>query len=228
LRRIADFALVAALLAASSLAGAALAAPPPAGPPPPPRLFLSPSGEPFHLGPGTPDPLKAWFDGADTNHDGAIDKAEFRADAERFFKRLDENSDGMIDGFETSDYENKVVPEFAEIAEGRYPGQFGPGRGGGRDGGRGGRGGSDRGKDQDKPGDAASAKRPQASRGIVQLLDEPEPVTGADFNLDSHITLAEWDKAADQRFDLLDVAKTGRLTLDVLRARLNPPKGPKR
>ena len=52
------------------------------------------------------------------------------------------------------------------------------------------------------------------------MLDEPEPVTGADFNLDSHITMDEWMRAADQRFDLLDTAKTGRLTLDGLRAKM--------
>jgi len=32
--------------------------------------------------------------------------------------------------------------------------------------------------------------------------------------------MAEWLRAADQRFDLLDTAHTGRLTLDALRAKM--------
>ena len=32
--------------------------------------------------------------------------------------------------------------------------------------------------------------------------------------------MAEWLRATDQRFDLLDTAKTGRLTLDGLRAKM--------
>ena len=71
-----------------------------------------------------PDPLKAWFDQADANRDGAIDRFEFRADAARYFKQLDENGDGVIDGFEAADYEHKIAPELAEQAEGRLPGQF--------------------------------------------------------------------------------------------------------
>ena len=53
-------------------------------------------------------------------------------------------------------------------------------------------------------------------------------MTGADFALDGRITLAEWIRASDQRFDLLDVARSGRLTLEALRARLNPPAPAKR
>jgi EF hand len=212
-----------AALAAGLIAGSALAAPPDAAPGPkpvpPPRIFISPSGEPFRFSPTTPDPLKAWFDGADANHDGAIDRTEFRADAARFFKTLDENGDGVVDGFEASDYEHKIAPELAEQAEGRLPGQFGA-----RD------EGPQR-EDRPTPGQRGTephreahedgpSSGPRGGRGIGQLLDEPEPVTGADFNLDSHITVAEWLRATDQRFELLDTAKTGRLTLDVLRVKM--------
>ncbi|HLY80317.1 MAG TPA: hypothetical protein VKQ70_13130 [Caulobacteraceae bacterium] len=211
--------LLPAALAAALIAGAALAQPQsgPAGakPVPPPRIFLSPSGEPFRLSPTLPDPLKAWFDRVDANQDGAIDRFEFRADAAQFFKTLDENGDGVIDGFEAADYEHKVVPELAEQAEGRLPGQFGssgqhearprPGQ---------------RSTEPHREHDAGDGGRGRGGRGIGQLLDEPEPVTGADFNLDSHITMAEWLRAADQRFDLLDTAHTGRLTLDALRAKM--------
>jgi len=206
-------------LAAAVLAGQAGAQPPPK-PTPPPRLFVSPSGEPFRLSPTCPDPLKAWFDRVDANHDGFIDRFEFRADAATFFKTLDENGDGVIDGFEVADYESKIVPELAEQAEGRMPGQFAPSRSA---------------PDQDRPhrpgqrgaeqhreahDDAADGAHGRGGRGIGQLLNEPEPVSGADFSLDSHITQAEWMRAADQRFDLLDTAKTGRLTLEGLRAKM--------
>lgn len=192
--------LVAAAFCAAIFAGGAMAAPTPVHRPPP-KLFLSPSGQPFRLGPGDPDPLKAWFDQVDVSHKGYIDRADFRADAARFFKKLDENGDGVIDGFEEADYESKVVPELGEWADGEFPGEFGP-AGGKRGRAKGGHG------------------RGQAPRGIAQLLDEPEPVTGADFNMDSRITFAEWMQATDQRFDLLDTGRTGRLTLDQLRARL--------
>lgn len=121
--RLTGFICAVALAAATP----ALAAPA-AKPPPTPRIFISPSGEPFRAGPNVPDPMKAWFDQVDAAHKGYIDRADFRADAARFFKTLDENGDGIIDGFEVADYEAKVVPELAEAAEGRMPGQFGPGR----------------------------------------------------------------------------------------------------
>jgi Ca2+-binding EF-hand superfamily protein len=207
-------------LAAIAWASAGVADPPAptAAPPLPPRVFLSPSGEPFRLSKELPDPLKAWFDQADANHDGAIDKAEFRADATRFFKRLDANNDGMVDGFEVSDYESKIVPELAQMAEGRLPGQFGPARGGEH-------GGSEHGGgSRDGAGSAPRGQRQSPQRLIAQLIAEPEPISGADFDFDSHITLAEWMRATDQRFEILDAAKTGRLTLDEMRTRLNPPR----
>lgn len=216
MRRLLAAGLAVAMLAAAS---AALADPHPKPPPPPPRVFISPSGEPFRLSPACPDPLKCWFDRVDANHDGVIDRFEFRADAAAFFKTLDENGDGVIDGFEVADYESRIAPELAEQAEGRMPGQFGPSRGS---------------QDQDRPHragqpgtephreahDDSGGGHARGGRGIGQLIDEPEPVSGADFNLDSHITQAEWMRAADQRFDLLDTAKTGRLTLTGLRAKM--------
>jgi hypothetical protein len=202
---------------AALFASVALAAPPP------PKLFLSPSGEPFRLGPDDPDPLKAWFDQADTKRQGYLDRDEFRADARRVFKKLDENGDGVIDGFETADYESKVVPELKQEVYGApTPPSADEHARGGHDGHRSGgdRSGAD--KAETKP----DAKARRQGRGIAQLINEPEPVTGADFNLDSHITLAEWMTATDQRFDMLDAAKSGRLTLEALRARLTGPTTP--
>ena len=61
---------------------AALIATPSAAQPGPPHegmggLFISPSGEPFRGGEGR----QAWFARADTDPDGALTLAEFRADA---------------------------------------------------------------------------------------------------------------------------------------------------
>ncbi len=107
------------------------------------RLFISPMGEPFR----GPDGFGTWFSGADTDHDGTLTPAEFRADGERFFRLLDTNSDGAIDGFEIQAYERERVPEIAGLnfdEGGRGGGGFrggGRGRGGGRRGGGMGHGG---------------------------------------------------------------------------------------
>jgi len=221
-------------------AGAGLAQSAPAnGPPPaaqptgPPSqgVFLSPSGEPFRPTASAPDPLKTWFEQVDSRHQGFIDREAFRADAARFFKKLDENGDGIIDGFEVADYEHKLVPELAEEAEARAAamergggsnsGQSGQGQGSGRPGGGRHRGGGAAASTQDSGAGRPSQGRPPVSR-ISQLIGEREPVSGADFNLDSHITLDEWMRATDQRFDILDEHKDGKLTLEELRARFKP------
>jgi hypothetical protein len=207
-------AVIIALTAALALSAGAKADPPgpPQGPPgtpanhgPPPagplaRTFISPSGEPFRPSLAAPDPFEAWFAQVDANHDGVIDRAEFRADALRFFKRLDTNGDGVIDGFEINNYESRIAPELAAEAEGRFA-DDGPGGGGH---GRGGRHGEGQ----------------NTGRGFAQILGEPEPVSGADYDLDGKVSLADWMKATDARFDLLDTGKTGQLTHEQLKAKL--------
>ena len=233
--------LFACALAAVAVAAFAQPAPPrrpvPAAPPGAPPLhgvFLSPSGEPFRPTAAAPDPLKTWFEQADVKHLGYLDREAFRADAVRFFKKLDENGDGVIDGFEVADYEHKLVPELADEAEGRIPGL-------GRDRGSGSGTGQPSGQGSGRPGGGrhhGSAAQDASAQGaggagrqgggrlppsrITQLIGEPEPVSGADFNFDSRITMDEWLKATDQRFDILDQDKTGKLTLEELRARFKP------
>lgn len=102
-------------LFAATLATTALAQGP--SRPAAPRMFISPSGEPFRPGAQGRDPFDAWFGRVDANHDGRIDRAEFRADAEAFFHRLDLNGDGVIDGFEIANYETNIAPELAASTE---------------------------------------------------------------------------------------------------------------
>jgi hypothetical protein len=45
------------------------------------------------------------------------------------------------------------------------------------------------------------------------LLDLPEPVVSADFNFNRGVSLAEFQRAASQRFIALDLAHHGRLSL---------------
>jgi len=191
---------------ALAAAAPALADPPPAHTPPQ-RVFISPSGEPFREPAGGRDPFDDWFDQADANHDGAIDRAEFRADAERFFHRLDANGDGVVDGFEINAYETKIAPELTAGAEGSLEADFHTG--------------DDHSK-HDKHGKGGH----DAAGGIEQLIDEAEPVAGAEFDFNGRVSLANWMRAADERFDLLDVGKTGRLTREALKARLHPQKAP--
>ncbi|HUO21546.1 MAG TPA: EF-hand domain-containing protein [Caulobacteraceae bacterium] len=239
--------IAAATVILAGWAGAASAqdfAPPLGGPPPAPRraldrreIFLSPAGEPFRAPPGQPYPVAVWFAQADANHDGQITREEFRADFDRFFQVLDENHDGVIDGFEVEDYERKVAPEVLSVLErqgfqGRAsdegpggPGQDGggpgsgqgPGGGGGGRGGRGERGGmgggGGPGGDRNAGPSADTARLQVEGAAAYSLLSISEPVGAADANIDGKITLAEFRAAADRRFDLLDPKHLGYLTL---------------
>jgi hypothetical protein len=196
----------------------------------PVRLFISPSGEPFR----GEDGLGAWIAQADADHDGAISLAEFRADAQRAFKLLDTNGDGVIDGFELQHYEHDVAPEIAILnfdagpTAGRAPRRGGAG-GGGR---RGGRGGGSGGRAGGGTGSPAS-ETPQDTRvpgagleGAARygLINEPEPIAAADADVDGKVTLAEWMAITDRRFAKLDRQKTGKLTRESL---LHPGPRPK-
>lgn len=163
-------------------------------------LFISPFGEPFRSQSG----LAEWFSGADADHDGALSSAEFRADGLRFHARLDTNRDGRVDGFENTAYENEVAPEILPQSAAFR---------------------------SDRPDGGGPAPRAQGLEGAASfgLLDEPQPVRGADLNYDGKITVDEQSKAAARRFALLDPGATGRLSLPALEARLQaretPPSG---
>lgn len=181
-----------ALAAALLVAGSAAAQPgPPGG-----RLFLSPAGEPFRGGDG----LAAWFAKADGDKDGSLTLTEFRADAMAFFKVLDLNGDGSVDGPENSNYEQRIAPEITRMflgapnAEGERPRRF----------------------------ISKSGKKAEPRQGAARfsLLNEAQPVRGADFDLNQRVSAEEWAKAAGRRFGILDAAGDGKLAVAELAPRL--------
>ena len=101
---------VALILLGALLAGCGGGSSEPPGPPPTP---VSPNGEPLVAGgPGTAcdAALARWFDAADTNHDGSLDPAEFKADAKRWFDAMDLNHDGSVTPDELMTLRLKLMP----------------------------------------------------------------------------------------------------------------------
>jgi hypothetical protein len=157
--------------------------------PPREQVFISPSGEPFRAPLGDAYPVGAWFARADTDQDGALSAEEFIADQLAFFERLDTGKDGVVDGFETGEYEKTIAPEVTAdpTAPRRRRGwMFGMG---------------------ERP-------RPQL-RGAAHygLINDPLPVRTPDADFDYRVTRDELLAAAHRRFDLLDKDNDGRITL---------------
>ena len=174
-------------------------------------LFISPAGKPFHADAGQPYPVGLWFAEADANHDGKLTREEFRADFAAFFKTLDTDHDGMVDGIETARYEEQVAPEvlprLAQVGGG-FPGE---------------RIQTIDGVDEPRKAPRRLAEVPLRRGGPsfdgapeFSLLNVSEPVSSADMNFDGKISLEEYLLAADRRFSQLDTDKLGYLTLDTL------------
>jgi hypothetical protein len=179
--------------------------------PGPPRgpLFLSPMGEPFRGARDGVAPHDLWFDGADTDHDGALREDEMIADAARFFAMLDQRKDGEIDPDDVERYETVLAPEIRTGSPGGGTPR-GPGRGrGGRNGPPGGPGGPGAGEGPRGGNDNGPSGRQGAAR--FGYLDYPEPVTVADRNLNRGVDPAEFAKAASMRFAMLDANHDGRI-----------------
>ena len=193
--------LMAIFLAPLLLAAAAAGQTPPGLPPVTShrlnRIFISPMGEPFRPSGRDDDTLADWFRQADRNHDGQLTLDEMQQDAERFFAVLDVGHDGEIDPDDISRYENEVAPEiqsgagFERLALEGGGGHHGraPAWGGGRE-------------DDGHQGGARFG-----------LLDLPEPVVSADADFNRGVSLAEFRRAAAQRFIALDVDHRGQLSL---------------
>jgi Ca2+-binding EF-hand superfamily protein len=179
--------------------------------------FISPMGEPFRARSASDDTLARWFYQADGNHDGQLTADEMRADAERFFATLDTNHDGEIDPDELANYEYEVAPDIQVMSRTKRA----------------------RGQAAAPPRDDSEIERPRDRRrrhdeeyaslgmgGALQgaaryaLLNIPEPVAAADTDFNRGISLDEFRQAAIARFQLLDRARQGRLTLAQLEALL--------
>jgi hypothetical protein len=173
-----------------------------------PRPTFSPNGEPL-VGPQWPascgDALDAWFDRADTNHDGALTMAEFEADAVRQFNAMDLRHDGKVTAAELSTYRQSVMgnryasistPEAAARRRARDEDDSGD-RGGGYSG------------ESRRRRDDSSMPAPD-SKGTMPA-DQPDPVMSADTNLDGSVTLDEFRILVHQNFADLDRDHTGSI-----------------
>jgi len=181
-----------------------------------PNMFISPAGEPFRGEIGAPYASSLWFAQADTNKDGKLDRAEFVADAAAFFKRIDNNGDGVLSRYDVALYEQKVCPEIIGrrvvgfrdgarlwLAQAQMPGASAPIEPSGALP----PGGNPVAPGLDETGNGASP---------FSFFDEPEPILTADFNLDGVITRENFLKLADMHFTSLDPKDRGYLTLATL------------
>lgn len=178
--------------------------------------FISPMGEPFRSKPGDTPPEDIWFERADADHDGKITRAEFMADAGRFFRALDLNHNAEIGPEEIEHYEEYMAPEV------RTGGFDLPVPGGGHHSGSR-HGGVRRGANDDEGRPSSDGPSPPqrydaTNEGAARYsyLDLPEPVAAADINFDRAISPREFVEAAHQRFDALDANHDGILTRDEL------------
>jgi Ca2+-binding EF-hand superfamily protein len=184
--------------------------------------FISPMGEPFRARAVTDDTLANWFRLADLNHDGTLTAGEMQADAERFFATLDSDGDGQIDPDELAQYEYEIAPDVQVMSRTKQaPGQAAPAVkrtdaivGHGRE------------KRQREREESASLGLAGALQGAARygLLNMPEPVAAADADFNRLVSLSEFKVAAAARFQLLDRAHRGGITLAQLQAlRPTPP-----
>lgn len=166
--------------------------PPPGGGPvlqPGFHIFISPIGEPFR----SVDPVGVWFNQVDTNHDGVVTRAEYLADAARFFVALDRNKDGEIDPEDLDYYETTTAPEVRDAGSGVNVYVTGGDNG------------------QEPTVKVKLIERRGAAR--YGWFSYPEPVLAADTNFNRGVDQYEFRRAADDRFNLLDTNHDGKLTM---------------
>jgi hypothetical protein len=190
------------LACAALLAGCAGGPREPPIPPGPPALFLSPGGEPFRRGPQTPDPVEAWFAGADADHDGRLAAAEFMADAMRFFAVLDRNGDGRIDAFENQYYEREVTPELGADPFADRPRSSADAQGAEDD--------IIRLPDRVAPAGRRRDRGPVGGGGgAASLTGDPQPIRAADADVSQAVSRAEFEALTHRHFTALDTDGDG-------------------
>jgi hypothetical protein len=187
--------------------------------------FISPMGEAFRAHNGSEDTLANWFYQADRNRDGILTSAEMQADADRFFATLDTSHDGQIDPDELAHYEWEVAPEIQVMSKTRRkPGDPAPVV-------------RAESSEDDRPRDRQRDRQKRREEGYASLgirgelqgaaryslLNIPEPVAAADTDFNRAITLDEFRQAAVARFQLLDTAGRGSLSLAQLEALPHAP-----
>ena len=152
------------------------------------HLFISPMGQPFRSVSGQPYPVVQWFKAADADHDGKLDKAEFKADAQAFYAVLDRNRDGLVSDSEIVYYETVLVPELnASGQAAEYDTS-----------------------DKTKLSGELQGAAPYA------LINDAEPVRSADDSFIGRLTLKAFLARADHNFDVLDERGRGYLVLEEL------------
>ena len=192
-------------------------------------LFISPFGEAFMGEPGGAWPVAEWFADADEDADDALTFAEFEADGLRWFAHLDRDADGRIGYSELSAYEQGISGLRGAGRNGPPQGAPAGGPGGqpprrnitdpassavqDGPGGRPGGGGGRPGRGQERRSGANQGYGRIADAGFFNL---PQPVKGADFNIDQQVTTEEWAQATSRWFLALDTDRDGKLTLATL------------
>jgi Ca2+-binding EF-hand superfamily protein len=174
--------------------------------------FISPMGEPFRSHSADDDPFVRWFRQADRNSDGFLTADEMSRDAVRFFERLDEDHDGKLGSEEVVAYETDIAPEVqvnSSWKRTRKDAAAEPMSDGER-------------RDRRRRGDSVDGYHPDGLQGAARygLLNIPEPVTGADLDLNGTVTIDEFRRSAVYRFQLLDTQRQGRLTMRELESRI--------
>ncbi|HSZ51186.1 MAG TPA: hypothetical protein VK801_06415 [Caulobacteraceae bacterium] len=188
------------------------------------NTFISPCGEPFRAKRGAPYPVADWFRQVDKNSDGKIDRTEFNADAESFFKVLDRNRDGVLSPYEVNYYELRIAPEVVGM---HVDARLVPFE---RDGARlwlaqyGGPGGGGVPPAAPPSSEPITPATPQpdisadqtAGASPYSFFDEPEPVAAADVHFRGIISKDDFITLSNTHFDTLDRAERGYLTLETL------------
>lgn len=181
-----------------------------------PTVLYSPNGEPLSGGPlGQPSceaALSGWFNRIDANHDGAVDRQEYLADARSQFQKMDIGHDGYITASKLTVY-RAPYEEGSPAAAGERDIPLAPppeAEQGHRRG---------HGPSEPPPPQAARPLTPRTADGVE------DPVMSADRSLSFKVSLEDFLAHAGEVFAQMDVTHSDRLTLAAVQSRC--PKEPR-